>query len=644
MENEHEIIKRSIFDNPVDLFNFNQIKPAESPSLSYAKMMQASSHSVPASRRNSSDDHALDLLLNAKLSLNDTESSRKLPFAMTSQETFSTFSEPEIPLFNPLLSHSKESPMHSFASVVTPRNSNVVNSAASTVSDDYPELFTMTNLDNKPTIISKEPSFLHDNQTTTTTTWISTQPSPPVMTSLHQTTEYPAIEKCFPYLWPPNNRPQSRFDPMIDQSETPCAQFQQVGFCSRLDTCPFIHSYPTMHYPQQPSLYQQYMSNPISSQILLPQSNKSLHHHHKRQHQPQDHFSNANIDDFVGKLYNLCKDQNGCRFLQKQIEDKEQGAKHLDMIFKEIHHHLTELMTDPFGNYLCQKILERCSHEQRTIIVETVAPDLVKIALNMHGTRAVQKLIECLSTSKQIKAVTRALDSNVVTLIKDLNGNHVIQKCLHRLSSENNQFIYDAVCQDCIEVASHKHGCCVLQRCFDHATVSQKNQLVKEISRHALPLVQNPFGNYVVQYVLELGIPRYSESVTRRFVGHVCTLSVQKFSSNVIENCIRTAEPSTRRLLIAELINPDTMEQLLNDSFANYVIQTSLDFADDDQRIELVECIRPLLPTIRSTPYGKRIHSKIFKETKINACNKPHTIQHRQRHKHMDSTSPVISQ
>lgn len=70
-----------------------------------------------------------------------------------------------------------------------------------------------------------------------------------------------------------------------------------------------------------------------------------------------------------------------------------------------------------------------------------------------------------------------ALEPNVVALIKDLNGNHVIQKCLHKLSPEHNQFIYDTVSQHCIEVASHKHGCCVYQRCIDHAVQSQKVKL-----------------------------------------------------------------------------------------------------------------------------------------------------------------------
>ena len=83
---------------------------------------------------------------------------------------------------------------------------------------------------------------------------------------------------------------------------------------------------------------------------------------------------------------------------------------------------------------------------------------------------------------------------------------------------------------------------------------------------------------------------------------------------DIIFQCIRVSEPETRGALIAELVTQSNMEKLLRDSFANYVIQTCLDYADPDQRVQLVECIRPLLPSIRSTPYGKRIHSKIQRD------------------------------
>jgi len=318
------------------------------------------------------------------------------------------------------------------------------------------------------------------------------------------------------------------------------------------------------------------------------------------------------IEDLQGEIYPLCKDQHGCRYLQKKLEEGVPSAR--DIIFKETFQHFADLMIDPFGNYLCQKMLEYCTDEQRDLIVESVAGDLVSISLNMHGTRAVQKTIDYLSTQRQISSIIVALSMSVVTLIKDLNGNHVIQKCLNRLNSEDNQFIYNAVAQHCVEVATHRHGCCVLQRCIDHASDQQRIQLVTQITFNALTLVQDPFGNYVVQYVLDLNDPRFSEAIVRQFVGNVCLLSVQKFSSNVIEKCIRVSEPSTRRQLVEELLNRQRLENLLRDSFGNYVVQTSLDYAEPNQRQQLVDCIRPILPMIRNTPYGKRIQSKLQRD------------------------------
>lgn len=115
------------------------------------------------------------------------------------------------------------------------------------------------------------------------------------------------------------------------------------------------------------------------------------------------------------------------------------------------------------------------------------------------------------------------------------------------------QFIYNAVAANCVEVATHRHGCCVLQRCIDHASDHQRVQLVNEITYNALTLVQDPYGNYVrarvvcdftyrltnivqvVQYILDLNDNQFSDGVIRQFTGNICALSVQKFSSNVIE-------------------------------------------------------------------------------------------------------------
>jgi len=320
-------------------------------------------------------------------------------------------------------------------------------------------------------------------------------------------------------------------------------------------------------------------------------------------------FANLSLEQIGGEIYALCKDQHGCRFLQKKLEDRIPEQVH--MIWLETNQHVIELMTDPFGNYLCQKLLEYCNDEERTVLIENASHDLVRIALNQHGTRALQKMIEFISTAGQIQTIIGALRYRVVELIQDLNGNHVIQKCLNKLSPTDAQFIFDAVGTNCIDVGTHRHGCCVLQRCIDHASGEQKAWLIRQISNNAYNLVQDPFGNYVVQYILDLNEPIFTEPLVAMFQGRVSQLSKQKFSSNVIEKCLRCAQEPSKDMLIEEMLQPAELDRLLRDSFANYVIQTALDYANPPMKARLIEAIRPYLPAIRTTPYGRRIQAKI---------------------------------
>ena len=45
--------------------------------------------------------------------------------------------------------------------------------------------------------------------------------------------------------------------------------------------------------------------------------------------------------------------------------------------------------------------------------------------------------------------------------------------------------------------------------------------------------------------------------------------------------------PETRIYLVEEMLNKEKLDKLLKDSYANYVVQTALDFADPVQRIKV---------------------------------------------------------
>lgn len=51
----------------------------------------------------------------------------------------------------------------------------------------------------------------------------------------------------------------------------------------------------------------------------------------------------------------------------------------------------------------------------------------------------VQKLIETVRTGKQISLVKSSLECGFLDLIKDPNGNHVVQRCLDCFSNEDNR-------------------------------------------------------------------------------------------------------------------------------------------------------------------------------------------------------------
>ena len=329
----------------------------------------------------------------------------------------------------------------------------------------------------------------------------------------------------------------------------------------------------------------------------------------KRGGQEIGRYENMPLESLIPQLYGMSKDQHGCRYMQRKLE--EGNAAHTQIIFTETCPHIIELMTDPFGNYLCQKLFEHCEDDQRMALIETAAPALPAIALNQHGTRALQKMIEFLRTDSQVNIVIQALSSKVVDLVQDLNGNHVIQKCLQILGAERCQFIYSAVGASCVTVGTHRHGCCVLQRCIDHAQGYQRSELVAQITRCAFDLVQDAYGNYVVQYILDLDEVNFTRPLCQSFRGKVVALSKQKFSSNVIEKCLRVSDPESKSELIEELLSGNELERMLRDSFANYVVQTALDYGHNQHKQRMIDVITPVLPAIKQTPHGRRLASKI---------------------------------
>jgi hypothetical protein len=318
----------------------------------------------------------------------------------------------------------------------------------------------------------------------------------------------------------------------------------------------------------------------------------------------------TSLEEIVGQIYPLTKYQAGCRFLQKKLEEQP-DQQHVTLVFNEVFDHLIELMTDPYGQYLVPKLMKHCDKAQRQAIVTKIAPKIVTFACHTYGIHGVQKILEYL-TDDQVAVFVDVIRPSTIQLSKDNKGNYLIQSFLKQFSAERNQFIYDAINAHCVDVATHKVGCTLVNRCIDYANETQLNALISQIASHCLDLVQDQFGNYVVQHILSTK-PHFAPKIILAMLGHIPELSVQKFSSNVIEKCLQVSVSSSPDLyaqIIKEITDADLLA-LLQDRYANFVIQTALDVADDTQHAKLVKLILPYIHQIK-TPYVMHIQKKIL--------------------------------
>ena len=50
---------------------------------------------------------------------------------------------------------------------------------------------------------------------------------------------------------------------------------------------------------------------------------------------------------------------------------------------------LPDVMTNQFGNYLCQKLIEVSSVMSLKKLVHAILPSVVEVSMDLHGTRAI---------------------------------------------------------------------------------------------------------------------------------------------------------------------------------------------------------------------------------------------------------------
>ena len=320
-------------------------------------------------------------------------------------------------------------------------------------------------------------------------------------------------------------------------------------------------------------------------------------------------YLNESLEYLSFNIIPLAKDQAGCRFLQEKLEKEPKKATNL--FFNAILPNILIIIKDPFGNYFIQKLCNKLNPDQILKILEKISPTILDIGANNHGTRVIQHLINFLTTKELIDYFLKSIEPFVIPLLKELNGTHIIQQLLIK-HPECASSINKIIVENCASLASHSHGCCVLQKFLIGNDKNLKESLINNLINNCLILIIDQYGNYVIQSILLLNDSKSSSAIAMKIYDNVAYYSKHRYSSNVVEKCFDFCGENERKKLVEKLSPPDVLADLIMDEHGNYVVQKALSCSEANEQEIILKNIIPLIPKIKNVSFGEKLLSRLM--------------------------------
>jgi len=234
------------------------------------------------------------------------------------------------------------------------------------------------------------------------------------------------------------------------------------------------------------------------------------------------------------------------------------------------------------------------------------------VLLDTHGCHVVRSLIEVLDAaqiSKLIAVFNETLILNMSTLSQYTR--RILQTLFEKHPAADLTTVVEVVAKNARYLAATQQGCISMMRIFEKCSAAHQQLLLRNLLSMFTELACDPFGNYVVQCALEHSEKNVAaQYVVDCFAGKFLRLACNKFASNVMEKVILLAPPSLRRMLLDELIyNPAALQQLTQDGYGNFVVQTIIETsATPNEHKKICDRLKPL---INGSPYGHKIEGKM---------------------------------
>ena len=252
-------------------------------------------------------------------------------------------------------------------------------------------------------------------------------------------------------------------------------------------------------------------------------------------------------------------------------------------------------MMDVYGNYFIQYLIKNSNENQINLIINYIKNDYVIIALNYSGTHVLQTLLDMIKTIEEEIILVESIKGNELKMAFDINATHVLQKMICVINEIRRNSINNIILKNIKALCLDANGICVVKKFIGNTFLCEnKEKIIKLISENCIEIAQNPYGNYGIQYILEEWGINICESIVKIIINNICSLSTQKYSSNVSEKIIGLLDEDKQNLIIQELFLSNKFIFVLRSKYGRYVIQKAIKILNKKQKDDIYKYLSNL--------------------------------------------------
>ncbi|XP_050209336.1 pumilio homolog 12-like [Mercurialis annua] len=199
----------------------------------------------------------------------------------------------------------------------------------------------------------------------------------------------------------------------------------------------------------------------------------------------------------------LCNHIQGTRVVQKMIDLVRDDDEKKSLIASALKNRTVYLAKNQNGHHVIQQCLKYFHPEYTQHMLEEIAESCVEIATDRSGCCVLQKSIEKAKGEVRDRMINQIIDHAFVLSV-DSYGNYVVQFILQMGIPQNVARILENLRGDYVNLSKDKFGSNVVEKCLKDCGGYIAAGIIHEImqSPSFLEVVQNEFGNYVIQSAL----------------------------------------------------------------------------------------------------------------------------------------------